>query len=479
MRRTLSVAFLLITAVIAFKLLKRTPHSAVVFDSRIDALKDDLALNADRGIAGSPSNLHFRVTGFDYCHYLNNAVFNLGHCQAERISTINPSESEFVSFLDEKARNITDYLLNVHPDTFSEETTKRFACFATAEGSNMLANLSDERLLHRIDAVSYFQDLLPAVKSDVRYRIAYLIMAHGHVFEQLVNLIEELNDGSAVFLLHVDANENSMELQTSLEAMAANHQGFNSVNVFLAKTRFKISWGHASIMWMQLNGFWELLDLAEWDHLITLSAHDYPLRKSREIARILHQDKYVGSNFIKHWSHDVAHAKRLLPNLHMKNPQFLEITGHHLDQIGMMAPPFPRWAYVKHHQWLILTSDFVEYTRNSPEVAHAFAFFEHTLVPDESFLGTVLKNTENFRHRLVDGKRFIKFKKNSPHPEWLTLKDISNIGTDDGATDPNYFFVRKIDTNTSLGLALVKWIQSEHIMKHLLPKDDYKEFISL
>ncbi|KAJ3024987.1 UNVERIFIED_CONTAM: hypothetical protein HDU68_007582 [Siphonaria sp. JEL0065] len=466
----------------------------------------------------------FTVTGFEFCHHLNNATFNRdtviynwpNQKEPAKLSTIGPTTREFVDILDEKARKATSYLLSLHPNVFSEESTKRFACYAVADGANMVSNLSDTRLLHRVDGINYFQTLLPAIipqqrpnpqrnhdqslsertlyrhlhkdGTKRRYKIAYLLMVHGYQFQSIKNLVEVLDDGSAIFLIHIDDRSINKALQKDvaswiqardaiITAENPNADCWDSAdvpgNVFLAKTMFKILWGHGSIMWMQLNGFWELLDLADWDHLITLSANDYPLRESREIARVLKQPQHVGYNFIKHWSQDIGLAKRVLPNMHIKRPKFKEITNFHLDQVGLMSPPFPRWAYVKHHQWVIVTREFVEFTRNSPIVAHALAYFEHTLIPDESFLGTILKNT-HFRHKISTSKRFLKFKKNQPHPEELKLKDVPYIGTDEIGADPSYLFVRKLNTTSVGGQELVEWIRKEHLEKHLRPEADYE-----
>ncbi|KAJ3066072.1 hypothetical protein HDU98_010607, partial [Podochytrium sp. JEL0797] len=230
-----------------------------------------------------------------------------------------------------------------------------------------------------------------------RYKLAYFLMVHGKptTLASIQTLVAELDDGSAIFLIHVDDRAESRQLKQDIkewivqrenalkEVKVAVKNSFdgNDVagNVFLTKTSYQISWGHGSIMWMQMNGFWELLELAEWDHLINLSANDYPLRKSKDIARILSQPEMEGYNFIDYWTVDTALAKRLLPHLHIKHPKSLEITGFHLNEMGMMSPPFPRWEYVKNHQWVILTRKFVDFTRRSDTVALALAYFEHIL----------------------------------------------------------------------------------------------------
>jgi hypothetical protein len=165
-------------------------------------------------------------------------------------------------------------------------------------------------------------------------------MAHGDVSirDNIESLINELDDGAAILLIHIDA-KSDVRLQPAVEGVirqreklvndarrrravaacrrlhaeknASSSLACGSVhyqevagNVFLAKTRYDAMWGHASMVWMELNGFWELAELAEWEYVINLSAMDFPLRRSREIYRLLEGSPYRGMNFIEYWLDD-------------------------------------------------------------------------------------------------------------------------------------------------------------------------------
>ncbi|KAJ3290999.1 hypothetical protein HDU79_002768 [Rhizoclosmatium sp. JEL0117] len=392
-----------------------------------------------------------------------------------------------------------------------------------------------------IDRLAYFKDILPAIQSrslppripspqEVRnikgralyrhlksdgskrkYKLAYLLMIHGDIttMPDVRQLIEELDDGSAVFLIHVDKKSEDLKaavidmitsrekaLKSQLKKTNGEINSWDPTdvpgNVFMTSKSYEISWGHGSLMWCQLNGFWELLDLAEWEYVINLSASDYPLRKSREIAHILSQPKYKGRNHMDSWHVNTALAKRLLPFLHLKSPMFAEITVRHIDELGVMLPPFPRWTYVKHHQWMILTREFIEFLRSSDTVAHAFAYFEHTLVikplkqilnmaliswiqiPDESFLGSVLKSFPQFKKKLSSSKRYVKWLPKQPHPEVLGLEAAEVLfAANRNATDPKYLFARKIDSQSAEGRELLDWIRREQIMNNTRNDDEY------
>jgi hypothetical protein len=43
---------------------------------------------------------------------------------------------------------------------------------------------------------------------------------------------------------------------------------------------------------------------------------------------------------------------------------------------------------MKHHQWLIITPECVEFFRTDPKALNFLAFAEHTYIPDETYFAT-------------------------------------------------------------------------------------------
>ncbi|ORY24641.1 hypothetical protein BCR33DRAFT_795734 [Rhizoclosmatium globosum] len=387
-------------------------------------------IEANLGKATQHHTPYFSANGFQYCSNLNNALFHRHttldswpNVTSETTSAeLNPSQTELASFLDQRACNINNCIHSVKPGLLDVEQTRRLACYLAADGTNHMANLSNTRFYYNLNRFSYFGELLPAIipnpLSPVRkYKVAFFVMIHGplSVLQNIHHLISTLNDGSAIILIHVDKRPESDDLRIALAATISSLE-----HVHLAKTSYKISWGHSSILHAQLNGFFELLDLAEWDHIINLSAYDIPLRPSKEIARILSQQKYAGHNFIDAWD--------------------METT-----ELGSVGSPVPRWKVMKHHQWGIFTREFIEYLRTTEEVYNALAWFEHTLIPDESFLGTVLYNTPRFRDRLSPSKRYSKWRRFAAHPEMLTRDMIiSGVGVDVDGEEPKFLFIEML-----------------------------------
>ncbi|KAI8851610.1 core-2/I-branching enzyme-domain-containing protein [Chytridium lagenaria] len=261
-------------------------------------------------------------------------------------------------------------------------------------------------------------------------------------------------------------------------------------NVFMAKYRYIGLWGHVSLVWMQLSGFWELQDLADWDYVINLSGADYPLRKSREIHRVLSLEHNRGKSFIEFWkghwpgqgSYDTS-SRMSMPQIAREDHITYEMSMHSPPNAGLIYPSFRHWRLQKHNQWVILTKDFIKYLRTSAEALDILAFMEHTVVPDEQYLGAVIANSPAFSDKYVDDmKRFLHFAPGSAHPATLTTDWISKIGEDDVGKEPRFLFARKIDFKSEQGRKLIEWINKAHIERHVLSDDKYgvlegKEFV--
>jgi small nuclear ribonucleoprotein (snRNP)-like protein len=137
----------------------------------------------------------------------------------------------------------------------------------------------------------------------------------AHDIESLDNvkgLVNELDDGSALILIHVDAKSSELHLQLRqwIKSRTQRTGSLRSIdsatNVYLTESQTEGTWGSVSLVWMQLNGFFELLDLGSWDHVINLSAMDYPLRSSKVMHQWLAEKGdngrgYLKKSFIQHW----------------------------------------------------------------------------------------------------------------------------------------------------------------------------------
>ena len=127
----------------------------------------------------------------------------------------------------------------------------------------------------------------PESKKERRhFKIAYLVLAHEN-FAALVRMLQAVYSKQGLFLIHVD--KNSPKLQEDVKKWIAQNRNDigDADNIHIFTNPFALQWGSTSIVVAQLEGFYRLLDLAEWDYVINLSAYDYPLLSTDAIHKIL------------------------------------------------------------------------------------------------------------------------------------------------------------------------------------------------
>ncbi|KAI9105590.1 core-2/I-branching enzyme-domain-containing protein [Phlyctochytrium arcticum] len=305
-----------------------------------------------------------------------------------------------------------------------------------------------------------------------RYKIAYLLLLHERL-DTFSKLFEALFDQDGVFLIHVDAKRGPF--RSEIQAWLTGHPVYSQAsNIFVMEKSFNINWGASSIVFGQMEGFFTLMDLAEWDYVVNLSGYDYPVRSSKAIHTIL--ERNPGKVYIEHWQ-DAEIEWRL------ERPFFLAREQDRI-QTPSTAPErrFPldhRFRPSKHHQWMILPREFVGYLRRSPDAHDLLAWAEHTWIPDESYFGMVAlaksSSEGGWADRVIaDSKRYIYFEPGALHPIWLRNGDESKLmpGAGVEAALPRnntvkslnlqqreYFFVRKI--NSFWERDLTAWMDSK------------------
>ncbi len=96
-------------------------------------------------------------------------------------------------------------------------------------------------------------------------------------------------------------------------------------------------------------------------------------------------------------------------------------------------------------QWHTLSKKCVEYIRDFVKNNHSYVqYYKRTLVPDESFIQTILINNRDLK-LCNDNKRYIDFiGTDSDHPRILTSQDYDTI------TNGSFHFARKFEQDTSI-----------------------------
>ncbi|KAJ3154325.1 hypothetical protein HDU89_008393 [Geranomyces variabilis] len=293
----------------------------------------------------------------------------------------------------------------------------------------------------------------------LRYKLAYLLLVHERL-DIFATLFAALYSTDAIFLIHVDSKR--AQFKAKVHEWLDGHEVYTDAqNVFVMQNPFNLNWGASSIVFGQLEGFFTLMDLADWDYVINLSGYDYPIRNTGAIHAILERDP--GKVYIEHWT-DPETEWRLERAFFLAKSQTAVRTP--------TAAPDRRFALdhrfraMKHHQWMILPRAFVQHLRHAQDAHDLLAWSEHSWIPDESYFAMVaLAHASGWANRIVnDCKRFIYFEKDALHPIWLKNGDqhklergaavdislpggaleSSNNGT--AKTEREFFFVRKINS---------------------------------
>ncbi|KAJ3093031.1 hypothetical protein HK102_012240 [Quaeritorhiza haematococci] len=465
-------------------------------------LSDEDALRLGAAVRRS----HFVATGFQFCSMLDGSVFDamvpirpLGGAIAE----INPSMEEFTRIIDEEAKRIFDWLTQSDQE-LERRDALRYCCYSAAEGATPVNDLTDQRLLVRLNPASYFNKTIPYINSHPnpipgprrQYKLAYLLMVHQEKgFDNLKLLVEALDDGLAIILIHVDSSvpflkrriktwikerEEKARQESGSPATTAEEPG----NVFVSGYSYGGLWGHISLVLMQMNGFFELRDLADWDHIVNLSNYDWPLRRNRDIVDLLSRPQYFGKNWVSYWTSPNESADRLTrPHMALTTRNSVEWNTRHPPELGLRWWPFRRWRPCKQHQWMILHRDFIDFLRQDSDALNALAFVEHTWIPDESYFCAVIQNIDPWTERTVnDNKRYLTIPPGRQHPLWVNMNDVPRFAkpvyipppeadaneeqdsstttpSDDWVEDlePEYLFTRKV--NAVKEKEFVEWVR--------------------
>ncbi|KAJ3190322.1 hypothetical protein HDU85_000617 [Gaertneriomyces sp. JEL0708] len=455
-----------------------------------------------------------KLHGFKMCNMLEGSSFDAWTTITPiggSLLTANPSQGVITSMVDTLALKVYDNIMEWAASDkrgLERNSVRRFACYMAAHGENEYAVFSRGPFLTHIDGKSYFPALSlrgPGTRKEnesdgwephparrivrrsngeivdgahdeafdnsemledravkparKKYKMAYLLLIHERldIFSQLFSALYSL-DG--VFLLHVDAKQTAFRKELG-EWLSESETYKDAENIFIMDDPMVLHWGGSSLVMAQLEGFFRLQDLADWDYVVNLSGYDYPLRSTSAMHAILERDP--GKAYIRYWPNNEV-------NRRLSQPSFLDESGRSMYKPGM-APHRKyslshRFGPMKHHQWMILPNDFVSYLRTSTDAHDLLAWIEHSFIPDEDYFAMVAlaKSTEEggWRENVVnDCKRYIRFNPGAPHPNWLRDGDEDKL--EPGArvevalprsmrtgtveeSEEEYFFVRKVNS---------------------------------
>lgn len=222
------------------------------------------------------------------------------------------------------------------------------------------------------------EDEQPQRAEDVR--IAFLLTLNGRDIRQVRRLLKMIYHQRHCYLLHVDSRQHFLYQRLIPLVRALD-------NVWLVDERHSAIWGGTSLLHTLLASMHQLLSIqCHWHYVLNLSESDLPVKPLYRLERYLTAN--MGSNFLK--SHGQTLERFVLKQ--GLNHSFYEC-DRHLWRLGVRRLPVT--ALDGGSDWVCLHRSFVDYLMNGSDrlLQAARVFFNHTLLPAESFFHTVLRSS--------------------------------------------------------------------------------------
>lgn len=254
---------------------------------------------------------------------------------------------------------------------------------------------------------------------------AYSLLVHRKP-AQVCRLLDAIYAPEHVYAIHVDARVSS-EVLPPLKGWAKAKP-----NVVFTES-IACHYASWSLVQAELNMAAQLRKMGpDWSHLINLSGQDFPLATRRELRAFL--DQHPRTSFMlridphERWKTTVAARYRDLNVMWQGKMRHFPIR----------RPAAPRVQWFGSSQWKILSREAVDYLLDDTFSLSLRRAFRFGLVPDESYVPTVLFNSKLARSIVPDYKRYIDWEV-PVGPKILGINDFDKM-LRSGA-----LFARKVD----------------------------------
>jgi hypothetical protein len=254
---------------------------------------------------------------------------------------------------------------------------------------------------------------------------AYSLLVHRNP-AQVCRLLDAIYAPAHVYAIHVDARMSS-DVLPPIKGWAKTKP-----NVVFTEsvTCHYASW---SLVQAELNMATQLRKMSpDWTHLINLSGQDFPLATQREVRAFL--DQHPRTSFMlridphERWGATVSARYRDL-NVVWRGK---------IRHLPIRRPGAPRAQWFGSSQWKILSREAVDYLLDDPTALSLRRAFRFGLVPDESYVPTVLFNSKLAQSIVADYKRYIDW-------DVPVGPKVLGIGDFDKMLDSGALFARKVD----------------------------------
>lgn len=278
--------------------------------------------------------------------------------------------------------------------------------------NNLPKGTSFESIMYKTYQPS--KDEAEYIKDKRDLKILYGILMHGDDARGTIRLIEALYEEGHSFVIHVDGKP---ENEKAYDSLLKYSQDKSHVYIVPRQHRVRVNWGGYSMVnatMQMLKYSFALLDDAFMNHgpldfhkFVHLSASSYPLKSNTEIRERI-------ASFPLDANMMLVIMKPLDP--HPSAFHYYVECDDAVHRIYRMPPLTASTHGVDLYtssQWFIISRDFASYlARAEPGtfVHEYIQYAKHVVVADETFFGTVLRNTEycikhhndNFLHLQFD-----------------------------------------------------------------------------
>lgn len=275
-------------------------------------------------------------------------------------------------------------------------------------------------------------------ETKIEKKHAYLLLCHDNITQlcKLVSLLDyEYND----IFIHIDKR-----YKLSIDEKSNIELALHKAQVTFIKSR-KVSWGGDSLMKIEVS----LLKTATknshvYYHL--LSGADLPLKPQKEIHRFLNNsgqdyialEKQSRANLEKSFL-DRFHYYYFFQNKAGRNNRVWKKRQRMLlklqKRLGIDRTKSAPFEYVKGSQWFSITHETALYIIQNYK--RYKKYFLYSLIPDESFVHSIINNSSLKTNVVDDNMRYIDWNRGSPYV--FRLQDYEEL------MNSGKMFARKFD----------------------------------
>ena len=216
----------------------------------------------------------------------------------------------------------------------------------------------------------------------------YGILAHDSA-NATIRFIQAVDEPTTIFIVHIDAKYE--ETHRALKEYAADKP---RIHILDHPHRVRVNWGGFSMV----NATLQMLNYADqfqFTHFVHMASTAYPIKSNRRIRNTI-ADYPKDANFL----HVILKPARPSPAIWN---YFVECDDrlHRIYRLTPMRKEIHKADAYTASQWFIISKEFATYLANPQPGTFLHQFLEycrHVVVADETFFGTVLRNT-HFCHK--------------------------------------------------------------------------------